>query len=107
MFENYEPADKMETQGKRIERTAQLVSNNWKNGGSKMAVFSEEYDLAEKYTIVENCEAHQLSAYGRQENGYNRSYAPKEGGNKFRNFVGRELVRQGIQAVLVSWCQQQ
>ena len=37
----------------------------------------------------------------------NRSNQPNEGSNKFRNFVGRDVVRQGSKPSLESWATQQ
>lgn len=102
------PPEKIEIQALKIKKKAQRLFNGGKNGrgkrGSKMAIFSDVYDLSEKYRNGKNCTAAQLSTYHRMQN---RSNQPNEGGNKFRNFVGKEVVRQGAKPTIESWAKQQ
>ena len=99
---------KIEYQACKIQEKARSLFNDGRNGrgrkGTKIPVFSDIYDLAKKYRNGQNSEAEQLSAY---EHMSNRSNVPNEGGNKFRNFVGREVVRQGAKPTIPTCCKQQ
>lgn len=102
------PPELMESQALKIRKKAQNLFNDGRNGdgrkGTKMAAFSKVYDLAKKYRDGTNATAEQLSTYARMQN---RSNQPNEGGNAFRNFVGRDVVRQGAKPTMTSWVQQQ
>ena len=102
------PPSSMESQAEKIKQKAQLTLNNGRKGsglkGSKMRCFSEVYNLARKYRNGSISYAKHLSTYERMANRLNQH---NEGGNCFRNMVGREIVRQGANPTLDSWCKQQ
>ena len=75
-----------------------------KENGIKMHAFSSTLKVAVKYQNGENPSTEEPSCAERMNNCSNQH---NEGGNMFRNFVGREVVRQNANPTLVSWSGQQ
>ena len=80
-----------------------------------MATFSDVDETARNYwdgkyqaltkSFVQNEEQFQLQK-SLQNMLVSTTEATNEGGNKLRNFVGEEVVRQGARPTIQSWCEQ-